>query len=293
MTTDISIVTGWGGIYGSGHFRRMLLLAVHLTEKYRYSVEICGKNLPVGNYTGLPVKFKNDYPEKTHLIIHDRRDSTVNEISELQRKAPVITVDDTGEGRFTADRVLDLLPNLEFSREYNRNIFLYGYDFFENLKKIYYEINRDSDFLYYFTGSNDDLNRVRNLIPGKKLMILYNSDVYEKELCQEMKLSVNYTEALFKNEYVITHFGILPYEAILCGCRPVFINPSEYHSKLAAKEAQFRNFLQLGTYEKIRYGADEMMKNLKFDHIKQKPSEAGKQVIENLDRFAEMLSVYL
>ena len=84
----ITIVTGTGGILGTGHIQRMLNLAVHLNREINFSASIylTQKEYPVEE------KFNElitaSIPADTDLIIKDMRDSTIEEMNLLRRISP-------------------------------------------------------------------------------------------------------------------------------------------------------------------------------------------------------------
>ena len=107
---NIIIVTGTGGILGTGHLQRMLNLAVHLNSTDDFSASIFLKQ----NYYHTEKSFGNiitdSIPENTDLIIRDMRDSSAEDIQLLKEKAPVLVVDDSGPGNMSADYIITLLP---------------------------------------------------------------------------------------------------------------------------------------------------------------------------------------
>ncbi|MGP1594872.1 MAG: bifunctional glycosyltransferase/class I SAM-dependent methyltransferase [Treponema sp.] len=101
---------------GSGHLRRVCSLMQSLAESMR-----CVLYIPTGEYpdfvTAVPEEYAithivHEIPEKTCLIILDNFKTGKDEMLRLKQIAPVVVIDEGGEGRCSADYVLDILPNL-------------------------------------------------------------------------------------------------------------------------------------------------------------------------------------
>jgi spore coat polysaccharide biosynthesis predicted glycosyltransferase SpsG len=231
MSNKIVILTSRGGIYGQGHYMRMLLLNEHL-NKSDFCESILLYDDPSSNN-------KIDYDKIVHikpnLIIRDMRNSNIDEMLNLQKTSQVLTIDDSGEGRKTASFQIDLLPNITHTSEHYRpDMFLYGYNFYRELQKIKdHDIHKENR-IFIYTGFDHSLTQhiVKKILP-KDIDALFtvNNEIY---LQSKSKLNLNYTEALMSSKILISHFGLMMYEADICNCIKVAINPTEYHSKLCA-----------------------------------------------------------
>jgi len=223
----IIIVTGTGGHLGTGHFQRMVNLAMNINREQNLSVSIF---LPQNNELSLTEKFKDilieNIPHDTDLIIRDMRDSSIEEMKNLKAIAPVLTIDDIGEGRNLANYTLYLLPNkLESpdSIKLNHKLFLYGYNFIHGIESLKEKksIKKDIDIAIYL-GFNPDKELISNI---KKSI--------SKDLSSILLVNdIGYAEILCRSKIVVTHFGITMFEAHLCGCKIAALNPSDYHSAL-------------------------------------------------------------
>ena len=175
----IIIVTGTGGLLGTGHLQRMLNLASYLDDKNDFEVSIVMNS---GNYP-LPGRFSDMIihtpPPKADLIIRDMRDSLPDEIISLGRIAPVLAVDDAGKGREMADFSIDLLPRPSrdsSSISINIGSFLYGFNFAQGIKTLENEFicSRSIDITIYagFNPSPELLSLISRSIPENRRAII-------------------------------------------------------------------------------------------------------------------------
>lgn len=178
----IIIITGTGGILGTGHLQRMLNLASFMNDKNEFDISLM---IRAGNYP-LPVQFsrmKTDtLPEKADLIIRDMRDSSKEEISSLGRIAPVLVVDDAGKGRDAADHSIDLLPRpAEASSEFiiHTESFLYGYNFTRGIESLGDRAfhSRDIDIAIYagFNPPPSLLSQISKSVPDSSRAIILSA----------------------------------------------------------------------------------------------------------------------
>jgi len=111
-------------------------------------------------------------------------------------------------------------------------MFLYGYNFYRELLKIKDQDIRKKDRIFIYTGFDNSLTQdiVKKILPEDvEALFVINNEIY---LQNKTKLNINYTEALMSSKILISHFGLMMYEADICNCIKVAINPTQYHSKL-------------------------------------------------------------
>lgn len=236
---NITIVTGTGGPLGTGHLQRMLNLVSYLEEKNEFEVSLLIKS---GTFP-LPEKFSrikiDRFPAKADLIIRDMRDSEINEILALNKIAPVLAVDDAGEGRSRAAFSIDLLPPPErhsSGSQFNIERFIYGYNFslgIESLGNEYLDA-RDIDITIYagFNPSDELLSSISRSIPGGRRAIILSAGKPVVLTGDPLPDDISYAEILTSSRIVMTHFGITMFEADICGCMVAALNPTRYHSEL-------------------------------------------------------------
>ncbi len=236
---NIIIVTGTGGPLGTGHLQRMLNLASYLENKNEFEVSLLIKS---GTYP-LPEKFSrikiDRFPSNADLIIRDMRDSENNEIIALNKIAPVLAVDDAGEGRSRAAFSIDLLPppgKYSSDSQFNIERFLYGYNFtlgIESLGNEYLD-TRNIDITIYagFNPSDELLSNISRSIPGGRRAIILSAGKPVVLTGDPLPDNITYAEILTSSRIVMTHFGITMFEAVICGCNIAALNPTRYHSEL-------------------------------------------------------------
>ena len=229
MLNKIVILTSRGGIYGQGHYMRMSLLNDYLNKS-----DFCES---VFLHEDSSLNGKIDYDKISHLkpklIIKDMRDSSADEMTNLEKISRVLAVDDLGEGRKLASFRVDLLPNVNHtSEDYHPDMFLYGHNFYRELLKIKDQDISKKDRIFIYAGFDDSLTQhiIKKILPKNvEALFALNNEVY---LQDRSKLNINYTEALLSSKILISHFGLMMYEADICNCIKIAINPTKYHSKL-------------------------------------------------------------
>ncbi|MCL1864807.1 MAG: hypothetical protein FWF73_03245 [Spirochaetes bacterium] len=263
----IIIVTGTGGILGTGHFQRMTNLAVSINKKKNLSASIF---LPYNNsYNKHTVteKFKDiltdNIPKDTDLIIRDMRDSSVAEIENLKTTATVLAIDDIGEGKDSADYKLYLLPTtLESSNniKLSHELFLYGYNFIQAIESLKEKIsvNKDIDTAIYLGYDPDKelVSKIKNSINKNLSAILLSNGGATSLTDRLIPHDIQYGEVLCRSKILITHFGITMFEGHICGCKIAALNPSAYHSALTDIIYDDFNILYMSDY--TSFAADEM-----------------------------------
>ena len=239
MKTRIVIVTGSGGILGTGHIQRMLKLAVELNCVNSFSASIYLKQ----NIHPFPEKFTSlltdAIPPDTSLIIRDMRDSSIDEIMSLRNLAPVLAIDDSGEGRDYADFAINLLPvpsGILKNVKPDISRFLYGYNFtegIESLKKTK-PYNRDIDVTVYagYEPSPGLVSSIRESIPENAYSVLLAGGRANSLTGKSVPPEITYAEVVSRSKILITHFGLTMFEAHACGCSIAALNPTPYHRAL-------------------------------------------------------------
>jgi hypothetical protein len=252
----IVIVTGSGGILGTGHIQRMLNLAVQLNSMENYSATIFLKQ----NHYPLERKFfsilTDNIPHDASLIIRDMRDSSKDEIQQLKKTAPVLVIDDSGAGRESADYSLDLLPlpaEKQKDVKPDTSVFLYGYNFAEGISLLNGSVflKRDIDIAVYagYEPVPELLSSIRMSIPDSADSVLLKGGKAQNFTGSILNEETAYSEILSRAKIVLTHFGLTMFEADACGCRIAALNPSPYHGSLTETVKDDFNIIYSGTYE--------------------------------------------
>lgn len=227
---DITIITDSGPHIGQGHWQRMLLFAWYCVHN-GIPVTLLHKH-GVSTPSGFPLKVSDSIPQNTHCIIRDMRDSSKEEIEILRAIAPVIVIDDCGEGRTLAHAAIDLLPNIYGNTantfQATMPLFLYGYNFYHSLSQAPPSISKDIDCFIYATTFDatplcDSLSKHYSFVCSDGNTFITNTP----------SLNSNFTNLIAHSKVVISHFGISIYEAMLCGCHCIILNPTAYHDELS------------------------------------------------------------
>ena len=253
MKHDVILITAMGSSIGGGHFQRMASLLWRLRNGYGLDavmlLDCRGGSVPseIGEH------LINSIECSPRLIIRDMRDSDEEEIALLRKHAPVCVIDDLGRGRNTADFRIDILPvpaNTITSPGVESG-FIYGYDFIRSLLSIgSATVERDTDFAVYpgFLSDADLSPVLYSLIPpGVSQYVLKGNASWRRGKDGQKKASgKTLAEMLLSSRVLITHFGLLMYEAALTGCGLITLNPTEYHSALAEQAKKKLDLTNLG-----------------------------------------------
>ncbi len=295
--SHVHIITDRGPGMGTGHLQRMMLLAWHL-DKYGP----CTASLQVLHpYRDMPKEIlplvTDSIHPRTDIIIRDMRNSTGDETGNLRKHAPVIAIDDEGEGAELASERLYILPRPGQSIDENRfpAFFLYGYGLYRGLQEGSEPPVRDIDLSLY-TGNGEDhpyTEKILSLLPADLTVALLNGDK-SRIIAGERSITgdkhVTYTSLLTRSRCVMSHFGILLYEASLCGCHLVSVNPTEYHSHLA--DIAPLPLYNAGCIDSLQKDPVEKMLHQLLSSREQPPPSPGsilQQVHENLQSFVRWL----
>ncbi|MFW6365038.1 MAG: hypothetical protein ACOC2H_01035 [Spirochaetota bacterium] len=190
-------------------------------------------------------------PQSGDICIRDRRDSDRDTIFLLKQSfRTVITLDDCGEGIKEADCSINLLPTVSSPLpEYDEWSFpfLYGYHFYTHIKSLYQTYHRDIDICVYTNREPDEYPiDLLKRYPSLRICFFYGSRIRLGDF--SVDTAAHYTEILLRSRICVSHFGLTLYEASLCGARPVAVNPTQYHSRLADNDSTI-GIVNCGTFD--------------------------------------------
>jgi spore coat polysaccharide biosynthesis predicted glycosyltransferase SpsG len=315
MNKKIVIVTGTGGDLGTGHFQRMANLAVSINKEKSLSASIfLSSSTHTHSHTHrhthehthkediLTERFKDilieDIPQDSDLIIRDMRDSSIDEMESLKKIAPVLAIDDIGEGKNLADHTLYLLPTSAADEiKLNSGLFLYGYDFIYGIEllKGKKSIKKDIDAAIYlgFDPDKELVSKIKRSINKNISAILLANGRALSLTGMVIPDNIRYGEILCRSKIVITHFGITMFEAYICGCKIAALNPTLYHNILTDIIYDDFNILYMSDY--ASFAPDEMFniidQNLKI--INDKAASVDKilkKIRSNNENFIKYIS---
>ena len=255
MKNKISLVTSWGNEYGTGHMHRMITLLWYFTTNNIFEVELVSRYIPSFFPTEFLHLIKHKVSSDTDLIIRDMRNSTAEDIEQYDKK--VVVIDDNGDGRLKATKSIYLLPNLYYNDDVSKNMFIYGYNFIKSLVNLNNTIfKKDIDFTIYPVHNNKDYAKdiIKFLPKESKIAVLIHNDSYIIHN-KEIKIINNneYASIILRTKTLISHFGILLFEAYIASCKLITINPTNYCyllSQLIKNEMLVINFGNLYTINK-------------------------------------------
>ncbi|MCU0845350.1 MAG: hypothetical protein MUC76_10535 [Spirochaetes bacterium] len=296
----IAILTGWDGSLGRGHIQRMASLLNHLVTGTGMRAMLVADACPDFLPEQLRRHVRPEPDGRVSLFVRDRRDSSVEEISRLQKSAPVLCVDDLGPGRETADYAIDLLPNpytAAPTEQSGRGLFLYGYDFCSALEKLGDAvIEKNLDFTVYAGSSPADeyVDFLVSLIPpDSRFAVFRGTGSFMRDGSTTKAVGRDdYARLLLSSRVLISHFGIALYEARAASCRLVAINPSQYHSRLCDIAPADLGIQNLGTRDTLDAAAAATAirdSALAADGVKVSAAGPYAAARENLDRFSGLL----
>ncbi len=249
LNPGVSIITGWGGHLGTGHIQRMTNLADFINCHTAMRACIVSDSIPEFIPPHLRSSFTSTIQPGCGLIIRDKRDSSIEEMTSLKQNGRVITVDDCGPGREMADCAIDLLPNLKYSIT-KKGLFIYGYAFSDSIRRLGNQpIRKDIDYALYcgINPSREIVDFFLSLIPGKSSCAVLAGDAsFIMSNGEIQPHDRSYAETLLSTRVLISHFGITLYEGQLAQCRLIAMNPTEYHSHLSDRAGSELNCINIG-----------------------------------------------
>jgi len=280
----IAILCKWGEFYGNGHLSRMMSLLWYLNLTGKVEAFLILNEVPPHFPKSLYPYLKTKVDFKPNLIIRDMRDSCANEIEELQQFCPVMVIDDEGEGRLIADDTLTLLPNLYRTCE-NSDMFIYGYDFIQSMGNL--QGKRNSESIHCTVYEHKEyMQTIKKYLPKNTIVQILPLTVEDKPK--------TIGEVLFSSKILITHFGLLVFEGLLCGCKVITINSTEYLNALSLLLGN--RIYNLGLYKNIIWNDfSEKIESLLF--IPKDPCRSPMEIlsiaIDNLERIYKHIKMLI
>jgi hypothetical protein len=300
-STHIVLATAWGEGYGTGHVQRMATLLSVFTEQYKLRTSLVCESVPPFLPKAFHTYCVQEIPPDATLIIRDMRDSSSAQIEALRKKAPVIVLDDLGEGRSRADKAIDLLPVPERRQvpDPRAEPFLYGYNFYSALYG-YKGTNVTEHFdLCIYPGHQSLPGYTEKLVsllsPHCTLLFLCNNNAFSVVHGKRAACTLSPLQALLASKALLSHFGLMLYEGSLCGCSLYALNPTSYHARLASFMQGALALTNLGVYPDIDWQklatraallARREVRTIPIDRI-------IATVEERIERFVSLLHTYI
>jgi len=298
----IAIISGWDGGLGRGHIQRMASLLDHLVHRTDIPAILLAERPPDFFPEDLRRYVLPEPGGRVALFVRDMRDSTAEEIRLLRKTAPVLCVDDLGPGRDLADRAVDLLPNpVRPDRPSDCGLFLHGYGFRTSLAALGDAvIPKTIDCAVYAgaSSSDEDVRLLLSLLPDCSACAVFRGrgSFLRRGSAVQPSGHDEYARLLLSSRMLISHFGISLYEARAALCRPVALNPKEYHSNLCDIAPEELGIVNLGTRDSLdaAAAAATIRKILAEPPVGEVSAPAVHAAVrENLDRFCALLRTML
>lgn len=265
MSRIISIVTDWSASLGSGHIQRMMNLIFLINSRKDFKAYLINQKKFIEGFREFDEYIRQEINPETSLIIRDLRDSSKEQIEELQKTAPVLVIDDLGCGAEASDFKINILPDPE-TKKHDLKKFLYGYNFINSIKHLnhnnYYK-NIDISFYTGYKPSEKYVSSILELFPDNATAAVLsgeNSFIYINK--NKSDFNIQYSEALLKSKIVLSHFGLTIYEGSACKAVPLTLNPTEYHMNLTGIVKNELGIIDLGLIDNLdRNEASKIIKN--------------------------------
>ena len=122
---NICIITDIGTIYGFGHITRMKFIANKLKNHYNFVFSSINNDSDIFKDASIKTcKYNEIKSINPYLIIVDSREVESRFIKELKNISNVIIIDSVGNERKFADIVIEMLPNVDNSKDVNIKPFI-------------------------------------------------------------------------------------------------------------------------------------------------------------------------
>ena len=298
QNNNICIITDIGTIYGFGHITRMKFISNKLKDYYNFVFSSINNESDIFKDASIKTCKYNEIKNiKPYVIMVDSREVESRFIKELKTISNVIIIDSVGNERKFADIVIEMLPNVDNSKDVNIKPFI-ATILNSNVKPKYDE---NAPVLLYL-GFNNELKKkaleIISRIENKNFVLI---DI-EKESEYPNVQYINFSPDIFSKPYsaVITYFGLTAFECIEASIPTALLSPTKYHDDLAKSQKDL--FFNIGFFENVN--TDEAVKKLKdflFDRDTQnkytenansidteKSLERIKTIIDNIKDFKDI-----
>jgi 2-polyprenyl-3-methyl-5-hydroxy-6-metoxy-1,4-benzoquinol methylase/spore coat polysaccharide biosynthesis predicted glycosyltransferase SpsG len=247
---------------GGGHLTRCIKLVQDLRILGKEAYLLADVNDNIKNLLEIH-QFDNSYivsekkicDKNWDLIILDRFQTPLDEISRWKKIAPVIGIDEGGSFRDNFDFLVDILIPEKLGKP-RANIASHALiKLPQDFKRKDTQRKPDDVLKILIAFGQEDpaglgLKTARALSAAKKKHpveitllrgSLYKGKVFHLPDVKALESISNLAGHLYKYDIVITHYGITAYEALYAGAQVFLAHPSKLHKKLA-KAAGFCNF---------------------------------------------------
>lgn len=237
--------TAAGKGYGMGHLRRCLAVAHEGKDSFRSTLCLLRGERQALERVELPPELEfSAYPEGAgyvDLVVSDLRDTNRSEMRRLVSIAPVVAIDDAGEGSRLAAVCVYPLPLIEdLPGNYAGPSYMV---LSSRIRKFFPLVSEKKEgVLVSFGGSDPEgltpmvagmLNRM-GIRPTVVRGPLFPSDLAGID-AEIVDGGADILDLINRAEVLISSFGITAYEAFYLGTPVVLFNRSRYHEELAQR----------------------------------------------------------
>lgn len=242
---------------GTGHLRRVIDIALQLRD-VRYAIYVKNKNaikdVAINLLQNLPSQvIVDEFPKDTSLVVLDNFRSSNIEVKNLKKIAPVVAIDEGGEGRGEVDFLIDILPSLRIEEtkenlQYKANIEDATFIKLPNKRRAEQEkkkgkiIPKHSKVLVCLGGEDANKKAIPTAnalsVIGFQVSVIHPNLSFDDITHVENNIKTyqtieNLRERLYEWDIVVTHYGFTAFEALAAGCLVLLTSPTEYHYKLS------------------------------------------------------------
>lgn len=224
---------------GLGHIKRLMpflydsRFKAYMVHRDFNLLSHVAEELSIDGTKILDLKNISSLKEDVDLVLLDNRKSDRYLFDSFKEIAPVVAIDEGGEGRNLVSYTIDILPNLMETEANYSNTGLLNLDRKESSVK---EVKR---ILVTF-GGQDPYNLTEKIT--REFKKRYEITTVVGPLFKQRDFGVNKVEnpgtlkdIIPEFDLVITSFGLTAYEAVSSGIPVALYNPTEYHSALGKK----------------------------------------------------------
>lgn len=246
---------------GTGHLRRTIDIITGISKDIRCAIYVKDKEDVKKRFESLLQDLPKDIlidqlPQDTFLIVLDNFKTNLTEMQRLKHIAPVVALDEGGEGRPLADFLLDVLPSLKIEKTKDSLRYLPNIEDATFIQlplhrktEIYKKQNKivpkHTSVLVVFGGEdakNQALPVGKTLSEmGFKVTVVAPNLSFEEIANCSQKIKTysnieNLKEKLYEWDIIVTHYGFTAFESLAAGCLVLLLSPTPYHYQLGVMQ---------------------------------------------------------
>ncbi|MCX7787124.1 MAG: class I SAM-dependent methyltransferase [Spirochaetes bacterium] len=197
-------------------------------------------------------------------VIFDRKSTSLEEYGRLHFGAPTLGLDEGGEARLVCTYLLDTFPRIRKSWEPNKREPLFAPMIDFSLERRYSDSYRP--FLLAFGGEDPYRLSERSFdglvssgVRPEEIDVLLGparSHPFQKPCGNILSGGWDSRKHFSRYRWVVTSFGLTPYEAILEGSTPLLVNPTQYHEDLSKRAGFYSLGVRRVSRSRLRFALE-------------------------------------